>query len=398
MNTRHSPKISRTAAGQLLDGQAGAGSDPLARVLAAAAAPARDSELTGEQVAVAAFEANHLVPDATSQKRRKSMLAKLLTAKVLVSSFAVCATGGVALAASSGALTSPTSPQTSSGSTGQPASSPNLPTPVSGVPRNVVNNQPAAPAGNPLGAPGSGTDAGSQPGSAATAQSLPQSATALCRALIGDVSSLTGTASGDTSQSGQEQALSSSDVSQTLNNKEFSSLESTAQSASAVPDYCALLLDLPQLPQPSDLTQLPSKLLGQLLTALPTATLVQDLTSLPSSTLSQVLTALPTSALSQVLTSLPSSALSQVLTALPTSALSQVLTSLPSSTLSQVLTALPTSALSQVLTSLPSSVVTQLLNELPTSTLSQLPSQVLSQLPSSVLSHLPTSVLSGLGL
>src|SRR5579864_5874534 len=70
MNTRQTTPISRKAAEQLLDGAAGLapqgpedlrGQDPLARVLAAAAAPGRESELAGEDMAVAAFEASHLV-------------------------------------------------------------------------------------------------------------------------------------------------------------------------------------------------------------------------------------------------------------------------------------------------------------------------------------------------
>jgi hypothetical protein len=352
MNTRHSWRISRNAAERLLDGHAGVDSEPLARVLAAATAPARESELAGEQMAVAAFEANHLVPVATSQKRRKSMLAKLLTAKVLVSSFAACATGGVALAASTGAMTGSGSPHPTP-SASQPGTSWTRPgTSIGSTPGSTGSAQPTAPASNPLGGPGGSTSTGMQPTASASppAQSLPQGAAALCRALIGDVASLAGGTSGNSSQSGQVQALSSPTVSRVLKNPEFSPLVSTAQSAAAVPDYCALLLDLPQLPQPGQLAQLPPALLAQLLTALPVSTL------------------------------------------------SQILTSLPSSTLSQVLTALPASALSQILTSLPSSIVSQLLNELPTSALSQLPSSVLSQLPSSVLSQLPTSVLSQLGL
>ncbi|MBV9451393.1 MAG: hypothetical protein JO345_36455 [Streptosporangiaceae bacterium] len=348
MSTRHSWKISRNAAKRLLDGHTGPDSDPLTRVLTAAAAPARDRELAGEQMVVAAFEANHLGPVVTPQKEHKSMLAKLLTVKVLFTSLAACATGGVALAASTGALTGSTSPHAMA-SPSQPAASWTQPAP-SGSPSSAA---PSASASNPLRVPGgsTGTQATSTASASAsaspTAQSLPQGATALCKALIGDVATSTGVTS---SQSGELQALSSSRLPGLLKRPEFSSLISITRSATTVPDYCALLLDLPQLPQPSDLAQLPSTVLGQLLTALPASTL------------------------------------------------SQVLTSLPSSTLSQVMTALPASALSQVLTSLPTATVTQLLNELPTSTLTQLPSSVLSQLPQSVLSQLPTSALSQLGL
>src|SRR5581483_11720642 len=106
-----------------------------------------------------------------------------------------------------------------------------------------------------------------------TATSLPQTAAGLCRALIGTVAG---------GASSEVQALSSVKVGQALKKPEFSSLISTAGSAVAVPDYCALLLALPQLPQPGELAQLPGPLLGQLLTALPTSTLTQVLTSLPS--------------------------------------------------------------------------------------------------------------------
>jgi hypothetical protein len=324
MNTRQARKISRNAAERLLDGQAGADTDPLARVLAAAAAPARDSELAGEHMAVAAFEASRLVPVAVSQKERKSMLAKLLTIKVLMSSLAACATGGVALAASTGALTGSGSPAATPSASQPPASWPQPGGSVSTAPRATGS---AAPAGNPVAAPNAGTQPTASASAAASASespspsSLPQTAAGLCRALIG-------VAAGGAGR--EVQALSSLKVAQALNKPEFSSLVSTAGSAVAVPDYCALLLGLPQLPQPGELAQLPGPLLGQLLTALPTSTLAQVLTSLPSSTLGQVLTALPTSALSQILTSLPTSVVSQLLSELPASVLSQ----LPGSVLS----------------------------------------------------------------
>lgn len=355
MNTRHYRRISRSAAERLLDGHAGPGPDQLTRVLAAAAAPARDGELAGEQMAVAAFEAHHLAPVATPRKEHKSMLAKLLTTKILIASLAAFGTGGVALAASNGVLTGP-GPAHGAAGASQPTSAGTQPSSSIGiVPGAPVSSQPTAPASNPFGGPGG--DTGTQPAdtTSPTAQALPQSAAGLCRALAGDVAALTAGTSSQSGQpalssAGQEQALGSAKLSQVLAKPEFSSLVSTAQSATAVPDYCALLLDLPQLPQPSDLAQLPGTLLGQLLTALSTSTLTQ------------------------------------------------VLTSLPSSTLSQVLTSLPTSALSTILTGQPASTVAQLLNELPSSALSQLPPSVLSQLPASVLSHLPASALSQLGL
>jgi hypothetical protein len=200
---------------------------------------------------------------------------------------------------------------------------------------------------------------------------VPQTAAALCNALAADAA---GT-SGSLTKAAQQQALAGRAVSKVLQNPAFSSLVSTAQSAANVPDYCGLLLALPQLPQPAQLTQLPVNLLSQLLTQVPTATLAQQLTSLPSSTLSALLAELPVSTVTQILTSLPSSAVSQILTALPTSTLSQILTELPNSVVSQILNELPTSVVSQLLGQLPNSVLSGL------SGVSGLSNSVLSLLP-----------------
>ena len=347
MNTRHSRGISRDSAELLLDGHAAdPDTDQLAQVLAAAAAPARDGELAGEQMAMAAFDASRLVPatPVTSRKEHKTMLGKLFTAKVIASSVAALATGGVAVAASTSAFTG--SPHVTTSVTASASPSATISTATASAP---ASTRPTTPATVPVAPRPRVSSSSSRPplpasSPSATASGLPQTAAALCKTLAGDVAGATGSA---LSPSGLVQALSNTSVAQTLStdSTQFASLLSTAQTAANVPDYCALLLDLPQLPDPSQLAQLPSALLGQLLTALPVSTLTQ------------------------------------------------VLTSLPSATLSQVLTAVPASALSSILTSLPSSVVTQLLNELPTSVLSQLPASVLSQLPQSVLSQLPTGIL-----
>jgi hypothetical protein len=82
-----------------------AGQDALADVLAAAAAPATQGELVGEQAALAAFRAASLGP--APKPRRRSMvsstLAKLLSAKVAAVGAAI-ALGGVAVAAGTGHL------------------------------------------------------------------------------------------------------------------------------------------------------------------------------------------------------------------------------------------------------------------------------------------------------
>jgi hypothetical protein len=340
MNTRHSRRISRKAAEQLLDGAAGlserppAGPDQLISVLAAAAAPAREHELTGEDMAVAAFEANHLASVASSRREQqmiKSPLAKLLTIKVLAASLVVGAGGGVALAASTGTFSGSASGRPSVSTSLAPASAGTQPTAPATSPPGPVS--PSSPAAQSNTGTGQATASPSATGTASAQASVPQTATALCRAVISGVS---GTAGQALSQAGQVQALASSQVPQLLNQSEFSSLIGTVQSAAAVPDYCALLLDLPQLPQPAELTKLPVTVLTKVLAQVPTATLAQLLTSLPSSTLSALLTELPTSTVSQFLTELPGSVVSQLLNELPTSVVSQLLTELPSSVVSNL--------------------------------------------------------------
>jgi hypothetical protein len=340
MNTRHSRRISRKAAEQLLDGAAGlserppAGPDQLISVLAAAAAPAREHELTGEDMAVAAFEANHLASVASSRREQqmiKSPLAKLLTIKVLAASLVVGAGGGVALAASTGTFSGSASGRPSVSTSLAPASAGTQPTAPATSPPGPVS--PSSPAAQSNAGTGQATASPSATGTASAQASVPQTATALCRAVISGVS---GTAGQALSQAGQVQALASSQVPQLLNQSEFSSLIGTVQSAAAVPDYCALLLDLPQLPQPAELTKLPVTVLTKVLAQVPTATLAQLLTSLPSSTLSALLTELPTSTVSQFLTELPGSVVSQLLNELPTSVVSQLLTELPSSVVSNL--------------------------------------------------------------
>jgi MgtE-like protein len=360
MNTRHSRRISRKAAEQLLDGAAGrgqgteAGPDQLVSVLAAAAAPGHDDELAGEQMAVAAFEANHLASVANFRREQmiKSPLAKILTVKVLASVLVVGASGGVALAASTGTFSS-SGPGSRPEGGGSSVAAPVTP-PAGGIIPSPSDSGSGSASASPSG--GTQQPAASSPASDSSPASIPQTAAGLCNALAGAAA---GT-SGSLTKAAQQQALAGGGVTKALQSPKFSSLVSTAQSAANVPDYCGLLLDLPQLPQPAQLTQLPVSLLSQLLTQVPTATLAQQLTSLPSSTLSALLAELPVSTVSQILTELPSSAVSQILTALPTSTLSQILTELPNSVVAQILNELPTSVVSQLLGSLPNSVLSGL--------------------------------------
>jgi MgtE intracellular N domain len=358
MNTRHYRRISRKAADQLLDGAAGpdqgalTGPGQLTGVLAAAAAPGRADELAGEQMAVAAFEANHLasVADSRSEQMIKSPLAKILTVKVIAAALAVSAGGGVALAASTGTFSGSTPAARPSASA--PATSvPGWTAPL-GTPSDSGSPSPSASAsGNPAGTVPQQTASPSASASAsasAAPASISQTAAGLCRALAGTVLANTGTGTtGSLTKTAQEQALASGTVSSVLkSNSAFSSLVSTAQSVLNVPDYCALLLQLPALPQPADLVNLPVSLLSSLLTQLPVTTLAQDLTALPSNTLSQLLTELPVATVSQLLTSLPGSVVTQLFTALPASTATQLLNELPTAAAAQLVTELPTTLLS----------------------------------------------------
>jgi hypothetical protein len=108
MSDHHSRRIGRRTAERLLRGASGheqvTGHDRLTDLLAAAAAPARDRELAGEQAAVAAFRDARLAP--ALQRRRpwmlKTALANLLSVKI--AAVATAAAGGIALAAAAGTL------------------------------------------------------------------------------------------------------------------------------------------------------------------------------------------------------------------------------------------------------------------------------------------------------
>jgi hypothetical protein len=112
MSTRRRGPFDRDTAEQLLGGlptsRPAGGSNALADLLAAAAAPARNHELAREEEAIAAFRAARLSP--VPQPRRRPMirtsLARVLTLKIAAAATAALAAGGVALAASTGHLPS----------------------------------------------------------------------------------------------------------------------------------------------------------------------------------------------------------------------------------------------------------------------------------------------------
>ncbi|MBT2480461.1 hypothetical protein [Streptomyces sp. ISL-94] len=112
MSTNRPRRIDQNTAEQLLGrGPAAAtgGHDALASLLSAAAAPAAEGELPGEQAALAAFRAARLAPDPVTrhhprrQPMRTPTLAKLLSAKVAAVAVAT-ALGGIAVAAGTGHL------------------------------------------------------------------------------------------------------------------------------------------------------------------------------------------------------------------------------------------------------------------------------------------------------
>jgi hypothetical protein len=84
------------------------GADDLARLLAAASTPAHPDELSGEPVVLSAFRAHHEGRIRRPPGRRSvpaALAVRFLTVKVaLASVLAVAATGGVALAATTGVL------------------------------------------------------------------------------------------------------------------------------------------------------------------------------------------------------------------------------------------------------------------------------------------------------
>ncbi|MBT8228551.1 MAG: hypothetical protein HKP61_08185 [Dactylosporangium sp.] len=110
MSANRAPQsIDAMTAERLLRGESVAGHIPLARLLAAAGAPATPGELPGEAAATLAFRQASLTPVPST--RRSSMLkyavAKFLTAKVAAVVLVTGGAGGVALAAGTGNLPDP---------------------------------------------------------------------------------------------------------------------------------------------------------------------------------------------------------------------------------------------------------------------------------------------------
>lgn len=113
MSTHEGPRwIDRATAERLLRGGTDArdaGHHRLAGVLAAAAERHQDGPVAGEPAAMAAFRAARLNPDSRPQRQSmiKTALAKVLTVKIAAVCAGVLGVGGVAVAATSGAVPGP---------------------------------------------------------------------------------------------------------------------------------------------------------------------------------------------------------------------------------------------------------------------------------------------------
>jgi hypothetical protein len=134
MSMHRTRRITARTAEDLLNGAGVDGQHQrLAQVLRVAAGPAQPGELAGRHDALAAFGRARLCPDPLPRRQSmiKTAVVKLLTVKAVAVAALVVGTGGVALAASTGALPNPLGDHpTPAASTGQsdpshgPATSP----------------------------------------------------------------------------------------------------------------------------------------------------------------------------------------------------------------------------------------------------------------------------------
>ncbi len=109
MSKHEGRRFDRRTAERLLGGTSAEVPGALAGLLAAAAAPPHDGELTGERAATAAFVAatRHVHVPRQRNSTVRGMLAKLITVKVAAATAAIFTVGGVATAAATGHLSRP---------------------------------------------------------------------------------------------------------------------------------------------------------------------------------------------------------------------------------------------------------------------------------------------------
>src|SRR6202012_4423405 len=141
-------------------------------------------------------------------------------------------------------------------------------------PGTVAADGTAAPAPAPPAAA-----AAAPSGSSAAGQLTPAQ---LCGSLTSKVESVIGSAGNTAGTAGLSSVLANPAVSQLLGAAPFSGLVTTVGNATAVPDYCGLLLDLPAVPVPGSFTQIPASVLGQALSTLPATDMAGGLSSLPA--------------------------------------------------------------------------------------------------------------------
>jgi hypothetical protein len=132
MNSQPPGRIDRRAAEHLIgDRSIGVrnGHPPLTALLTAAAVPGRPDELNSEQASLAAFRTAHLNPASQpgSLAVIRTAMMKFLTVKVIAVAAVITATGGVALAASTGSLPNPLAKPAPAASSGPSAAQPAVP-------------------------------------------------------------------------------------------------------------------------------------------------------------------------------------------------------------------------------------------------------------------------------
>jgi len=115
------------------------------------------------------------------------------------------------------------------------------------------------------------TSAANSAAPAAASGSAPLTATQLCTDLTSRVASTIGDAGGAANAAGLAQILANPAVTDVLSTAPVNGLVGMVDNATAVPDYCGLVLALPTVPVPNTFTQIPTSLLNQALTTLPAA-------------------------------------------------------------------------------------------------------------------------------
>jgi hypothetical protein len=234
MSTNNHRPVDRDAAEQLF----GAASNgirsshpPLTALLAAAAAPGRPSELAGEQASTAAFRAAQLTPIPRPHRLSavKSVVMKALTVKA-VAALAATTVGGVALAASTGALPNPLAqpaPVTSSGlSAADPSATPSRAERTSGVGSNAVKSPEAVDSSK-------GPDASAAPES---------SLLGLCHAYRAITGNVNGNNNGNNNGNKDKEKAKRRKA---LDNPAFTTLITAAGGKDKVDGFCQTLLTTP---------------------------------------------------------------------------------------------------------------------------------------------------------